>query len=250
MTAFFFGSTGRPLFGYHHPPRSNAVGAVVVCSPWGREYQFSHRALRVLARRLSERGLHVLRFDYSGTGDSWGDSTEGRVALWLDDIDIAIEELRAMSDSRTVHMVGLRLGALLAGGAAARRHDIDRLVLWDPLASASEWVDSLDLHVGETDSGNTVEMDNQLVSSALSADLRELTVEGMVAALAAASPPERTLVLLTQGAEVRSERALSSVSHVTVRHLQSEAPWREDSSIWSGLIPVNAIAAITDWMAT
>ena len=140
MTAFFLGQTERALFGIHHAPRGEALGAVVLCNSWGREYQFAHRALRVLAKRLAERGLHVLRFDYSGVGDSWGHTTDGRVSQWLDDIDTAIEELRAMTGSARVHLVGMRLGGLLAALVTARRSDVDQLVLWDPITQGTDWL--------------------------------------------------------------------------------------------------------------
>ena len=114
MSAFFFGKAGRQLYGFYHAPLGTANGAVVICPAWGSEYQYAHRALRVLALRLAEGGMHVLRMDYSGTGDSWGDTTDADVEQWSRDVGIGIDELRAMSDASRVDVVGLRVGGLIA----------------------------------------------------------------------------------------------------------------------------------------
>ena len=45
----------------------------MLCYPWGSEYIYAHRSLRLLAQRRAAAGIHTLRFDYFGTGDSDGD---------------------------------------------------------------------------------------------------------------------------------------------------------------------------------
>src|SRR5205085_3820664 len=64
----------------------------------------------------------------------------GRVAAWLDDIDLAIDELRARSGVREVGIAGLRLGGTLALAAAARRDDIEALYAWDPHYRGKDFV--------------------------------------------------------------------------------------------------------------
>ena len=41
---------------------------------------------------LAERGQHVLRFDYRGTGDSFGELAEVSVHDWVEDIALAVRE--------------------------------------------------------------------------------------------------------------------------------------------------------------
>ena len=141
-TPFFFGAASRSLFGWYHAPAAprRDVG-VVVCNPIGDDYVRAHRPLRHLAERLAGAGLAVLRFDFHGTGDSSGDEHDpGRVAAWLDDVSLAVDELRRRSGCARVCLAGLRLGATLATLAAARRGDIDALALWSPYGDGAGFV--------------------------------------------------------------------------------------------------------------
>jgi pimeloyl-ACP methyl ester carboxylesterase len=146
VTAFFFGDSARPLFGFHHPPAGRAARplGVVICNPFGQEYMRAHRALRELAARLARDGFHVLRFDYHGAGDSAGDSGDGSVAEWLSDIGLAITELRELGGGPRVALVGVRLGATLAALTARERPDVARLVLWDPVLDGAAYLEELD----------------------------------------------------------------------------------------------------------
>src|SRR5262245_24413810 len=143
MNPFFFGSSERPLFGVHHPPRERGARetGVVLCYPMGQEYMRSHRAFRQLANLLTRAGQHVFRFDYFATGDSSGASGEGSLAQWLADVNQAIDELKDNASLASVSLVGLRLGAALAARASAGRADIDRLVLWDPVVLGPSYLE-------------------------------------------------------------------------------------------------------------
>jgi len=98
----------------------------------------------VLADELSRLGLHVLRFDYTGTGDSSGEVEEGNQALWIDDILAAHDELAAAAAVNRIAWVGLRYGATLAVLAAEKlpRPLVD-VVLWDPVVSGEAYVGEL-----------------------------------------------------------------------------------------------------------
>jgi pimeloyl-ACP methyl ester carboxylesterase len=145
MNSFFFGSSERPLFGVHHPPKGKETRSegVVLCYPMGQEYMRSHRAFRQLANLLVRRGHHVFRFDYYGTGDSAGASDEGSLSQWVSDVGSAIEEFKDNASLQRVSLVGLRLGAALATLAAADRDDVEKLVLWDPVVRGSSYLAEL-----------------------------------------------------------------------------------------------------------
>jgi pimeloyl-ACP methyl ester carboxylesterase len=137
-----FGPAARPLVGRLHETRAPAVGSVVLCSPWGYEENCAFGALQMLARKLAESGFETLRFDYDGCGNSWGDfADDDRVASWVASCGEAIEFMTRRA-SRTVRVVGLRLGAALAVLASAG-HDIDRAVLWDPVVSGKRYLRAL-----------------------------------------------------------------------------------------------------------
>lgn len=135
MLPIHFGARDKQLFGLYeegHAPRRRM--AVVILSPIGWENLRAHRTLRILSNRLAESGYDVLRFDYSGTGDSWGDIGQGlTLAQWIRDVDEAIEEVSGLSGATRVSLIGLRAGAAIAAEVAARRpRGIEHVILWDP----------------------------------------------------------------------------------------------------------------------
>lgn len=145
MNPFHFGSSSSPLFGILHPPlRDKGLNhGVLLCSPIGQEQMRSHRALRQLAQGLTRIGYSVLRFDYFGTGDSSGNCTEVRTNLCIENINTALEELIEMTGCDTVSIVGLRLGASFALQACSLQDKVNRLILWDPIITGSNYIDEL-----------------------------------------------------------------------------------------------------------
>lgn len=142
---FYFGSAADQLFGCFHAPSHGARRdmGVLLCNPFGHEYLRAHRAFVQLAKGLVGRGLPVLRFDYYGTGDSAGEAHEGSLDRWVENIHVAIDELRDRSGVREVCLVGLRLGASLASMAATDRQEVTSLVLWDPVVQGAAHLDEL-----------------------------------------------------------------------------------------------------------
>jgi len=122
--------------------RGTACG-VLICPPFGQESIRTHRLFKLLADRLAREGANVLRFDYFGTGDSPGDDDQVDIDGWIDDIRSAHDELNKRSDAKIV-WVSARLGATVAA-MASRAMDIPphRLVLWEPILSGSDYLDSL-----------------------------------------------------------------------------------------------------------
>jgi len=147
MMPYFFGNSDEPLFGVYQPPRASISrdAAVLLCSPIGIFYQRTHYALRLLAQHLAEAGLHVLRFDYHGVGDSSGIVEAGEFDRWLDNIELAVNELLDASGATDLTVVGLHSGAVLAIEALLNRKIKTKgLVLWDPVVSGSDYLASLE----------------------------------------------------------------------------------------------------------
>ncbi len=156
MQPTFFGDPA--LFGTYHPPTgkpSAKTQAALLCPPVGHEHTRAHRAVRTLARTLSRQGHHVLRFDYRGMGESWGNPEDGGAELWCDDIWIAMDELIRRAGSSHISVVGLRLGAPLAVRALSMKKldcTVASLVLWDPVLDGGEFLQ------------NAVNMNDQLLN--------------------------------------------------------------------------------------
>jgi len=130
----------------YHPAQVEGEGrasrdcGVLLCHPTGHEYIRCHRGLRELAVRLARAGFPVVRFDYAGSGDSTGETSDVRLADWANDVRSAAAYLRACSLAPTTCLVGLRLGANLALEAARELGDVDFLALWQPVASGADYL--------------------------------------------------------------------------------------------------------------
>lgn len=144
MEAFFFGPDNQQVFATYHPPvQGGSETLTVICPPLFSDYMRTQLALREIAVSLAEKGQHVLRFDFRGTGDSFGDLAEVAVSDWVEDIAHAVREGREISGSSRVHLLGVRASALLACAAARNSADIQRLVLWDPVPDGAGYLQLL-----------------------------------------------------------------------------------------------------------
>lgn len=143
MMPCHFGRADSPLFGIYHeplgPPRNSAV---LMCYPVAHEYMTAHPSFRDLAHALAREGVGVLRFDYWGTGDSYGEQLDTSLDKWEASVDLAAEELQDMLGAAQINLVGLRLGAVLAA-RYARRARVKNLVLWDPVVSGHDYLAGL-----------------------------------------------------------------------------------------------------------
>ncbi len=154
MEAIHFGSRELPLLGLRHSAHgpSSKDTAIVLCPAWGPEYMRSYRGLRLLAMRLAQAGFDVLRFDYSGTGDSEGASLDARLEHWQRDIADAANELRNLSDKPRLALLGLRLGALIAHSALqSKQLRAQHLISWDAPPSGADFVQQMRSHGRQQD---------------------------------------------------------------------------------------------------
>jgi pimeloyl-ACP methyl ester carboxylesterase len=142
----FFNAEPQRLFGvYYQPSENTGVGpAVLICPPIGNEYVRSYNAIRKLCERLSQNGVPVLKFDYCGLGDSYGDGSESNVGEWRANIRAAASELSRQSGQTQVTVVGLRLGAALAAGITLDGVRTKNLVLWDPVVDGADYLAELE----------------------------------------------------------------------------------------------------------
>lgn len=252
MTFFFFGSADRQLFGAYHASQTSVPerGAAVLCPPWGPEYIASHRVLRRLATMLSERGYHVLRFDYFGTGDSGGSREDGDMDTWYADAAAAVDELRDMSGIATVTVFGIRLGAAIAWRLAVGRGDVDAVVMWDPVLDGTRYIETL--------VGAQHEIDRWWLSrrqprhaSNLSADAIDLlgfpltqAMRQSVAVIKADDyrQPTRAHVFVffsdnDPAAAVLQQTFQAAGTTVVMETMAGQTPWREDEGGVTGQMP-------------
>jgi uncharacterized protein len=234
MTSFHFGSRERRLFGFYEPAQESfsRVRAVLLCHPMGNEQVFAYRTTRQLAARLVRAGFHVLRFDYFGTGDSYGATGEGDLASWCGDIETAIEELKEITGATKVNLAGLRLGANLSARVAVRRpKEINKLILWEPLAANELAVAGLRCSAPQADRNPRL----------MGSDIVEGFARDAIQSKATLLPPH-TLVLLTARPPSPGEFGSLAVEHL------AEAPAWIEERLETGTIPAVALQRIVDWL--
>jgi pimeloyl-ACP methyl ester carboxylesterase len=243
MNPFFFGSSARQLFGAYEPPPDMGFDAAVLCNPFGYEYLIAHPALRFLSKQLASAGQHVLRFDYTGTGDSAGDFEAATHEQWVDDINVAISELKDIAQVQRILLIGLRFGATLAALAARNRSDVDRLVLWDPIWDGSDYLNTIG--VGAPDAAETVDVRGMALTPRARQELAAVTLDTF------APPLPRTLLLSTV-ASPDADRAL--YSRFLDQGVDCEFAHVPDVSAWIGgdfgstAMPVAAVRRIVSWL--
>ncbi len=137
---FFRDIDNSQMYACHHYPGDTDVNdqAVLLCHATAHEYERCHRAMRQLAIQLARSGHHVMRFDYSGTGDSAGDYEHASFAQWRQDITDASRECLHQSKKSGLCVIGIRLGATLAAQAIATMENIESLILYAPVVQADE----------------------------------------------------------------------------------------------------------------
>lgn len=139
--SLFFGNGSR-LFGMYHPPTGQSRNhGIVICAPLFHEYYRSHFVLRKVAGDLANKGFDVLRFDYSGVGDSQGSLPDDLFNTWSEEIGVAMQEVRDLSGCKNVALITARFSASLGCCWQSRS---SKHVSWDPVLDQQQYSQELD----------------------------------------------------------------------------------------------------------
>jgi len=258
----FFGDGARRLYGVYYASSSAAGGpAVLVCPPIGHEYVRSCFAIRKLCERLAGNGFSVLRFDYSGLGNSsgGGDGDEADVKLWRSDIRTAAVELSGLSGQKDLTLVGLRLGAALAVGLQPEGVSIKNLVMWDPVIDGADFLTDLrrlhELCLRDTRKYRRPQpartSDAELVGFRFPATLRE-SIKSL--RLGGRSYPYENCFLVTSSerpeyAEFSNSVQRNTRGRFTRQTVADPTEWDDYSHVEFALIATRGVAAIADKIA-
>jgi alpha/beta superfamily hydrolase len=263
METFYFGEPPKLLFGAYHPAqefKDRKVG-VILCYPIINEYLRAHRAFVRLATQLAMEGFHVLRFDYFGCGDSYGDDDDGSLLEWTGNLLTAIDELKNGCDAAHICLIGLRMGASLALLAAEKRNDIDTMVLWEPIVNGEEYVREIKrLHLEsavieglpkavkvQTDANRHLEILGFRITDILLDEILKLDFLSM-----GQSPAKRVLHIENSDDYDRRD-FVNHLKHlgtdVEEANISCASIWLEgDNESYAGLVPVNALEHIVKWV--
>lgn len=266
-TPFYFPNGPHSLFGILHQPDNPAPRpAFVFCHPFGEEKLWAQRVYVAFARRLAADGHAVLRFDYMGNGDSEGDIRDASLSTALSDVRCAIEQVRRKTGTRTVSLLGLRLGATIASLIAEDEADVEHLVLWAPIVDGARYMQEL-LRINLTTQMATYKEIRQ-DREALVADMERgqvVNVDGyemtfalysQVSAVKLAAGPKRHQgpCLITQierqpgrpSAEL--QQLAAAYARATVSFAQEEPFWKEILRFYNDA--PNLFPATLEWLRT
>ncbi len=119
-----------------HIPNGEKSHGVILCHGFMGNKIGQHRLFVKTARSLADKGFAVLRFDYSGCGDSTCDhadlSLHNQIMETKDAISFMHNHPSVIKENLTV--LGLSMGACVASLTAARDNRVNRLILWAPVA--------------------------------------------------------------------------------------------------------------------
>jgi uncharacterized protein len=243
MVPVHFGRSDRVMFGMFTPAAGKRVRrGAVICNPWGVEAIRAHRSIKALADNLSRLGVDVFRFDYFGTGDSFGDGLSGSLDDWCSDTEQAMDELMSMAGVRKVALIGLRLGAHVAAAVStSRKREVDRLVLWDPVVNGASYLEDLKQRKNAEAEG-VLEMGGYVMSKDFEHQLREAMLDGVAGI--------RTPVLLALStAEQLTAYTVPEGVPLTTEVKEGPACWLEERDFGAGAVPVELLRTIGAWVA-
>ncbi len=142
-----FNVNGKAIRGVFHipDPGNGQYPAIVLCHGFTGNKIGLHRIFVKAARFFCLAGYAVLRFDFSGCGDSDGDHSEITVDGEVKEALAALDFLREFPQIKTneIYYTGLSMGGAVAALAAARDPDLAGLVLWAPVANMYDEIRSI-----------------------------------------------------------------------------------------------------------
>jgi len=138
---FFSNRSGKRLYFCAHCSGEGEIGWIF-CNPILEEKIFTHSIYVSLARRLAAAGHSVLRFDYTGDGDSDDSEIGVDTDTWVDDISDAAKFAASHFRITRPNLFGVRFGGSLAC-AAATAADARRVLAWEPVVNGANYVQEL-----------------------------------------------------------------------------------------------------------
>ncbi len=246
MGCFFLPANDDQIFVNHSTPiKGKAQQAVILFYPFGQEYMRSHKAFRQLTNLLVRKNFDVYRFDYPGSGDSSGFAEETLFSDYTESGHAVITLARQKSYER-IHLVGLRLGALVAAQCFSRHPELDHLVLWDPLVDGQTFVDDCQ----KQSSNRSPEGDVWNIHGyPLSANFRAQVLDSAIDRTEFA-PHQRLSLLVSSERDDNGVHRLKKSTNLNYKVVPPENDWNYVDMVGSILIPTDLIREIVNSLAT
>jgi len=249
----------------HRPRQGDIKKGFIFCHPFAEEKLWTHRVFVKFARELADRGYAVLRFDFTGNGDSEGEFADLTVETYLSDLKRAhCTLLEAYPRMESTSLLGLRFGATIASLASDEVPDLERLILWDPVINGANYmqevlrtnlttqlavygkvIETRENLIEKMNAGDTVNVDGYELGYRLFHAASEINL------LSATRKRDVNALIVQIGKKpqpIRDEiRQLSEkYNQVTIKHVIEEPFWREIKEFYAGA--ANLFGVTHDWL--
>lgn len=195
------------IFFWHHLPENNVKNAaIIIISPIGPEYMSCHRSIKLLAEKIALSGIHCIRYDAIGMGNSSGNLEDpGIWDKWIDSPQKIRTYLKNQFNISEIIFIGLRSGCLILS-EAIRTAQIKTAVFWHPQIKGAAYIRSTQLldsvlykktHASET---TTMEGGGYPISAELQNNIRDTTLSSEHYRYI-----ENALIIETKGATKKSK---------------------------------------------
>ncbi len=113
------------------PPQ--AKSCVLVCSSVFGDFVANYHRERLIGRLLASQGHGVVRFHYSGEGNSQGNRRDMTLATLCDDAQAVLDHAESLGFSKFA-VLGTRVGAFVAAATVSALPSSVPLAIWEPLS--------------------------------------------------------------------------------------------------------------------
>jgi hypothetical protein len=256
MEIFHIGDNSRKLVSvfYAGDERKAKKTGIIICNPIGHEYTRFYRTVSVLAKELGQLGFPVSRFDYYGTGDSYGDEMELSADSSMHDLKLVAREMREGCDIDKLCLIGIRYGSFLSM-LSLEAIKPDALVLWNPVFSGHDYIEEIESDekvffqgsFAAPKKGSGYEYFGKVYSNSLIQSLKDFDVsflksQTLQKILILADPEFVTKYNISGYPFFRNNEP--KIIENTVRRFWLKQPGDLDKS----LVPINEIKKITEWL--
>lgn len=134
---------GKKIFGMRHlPEKGGSLECPMVLFFHGflAAKTEAHRIFVKVSRLLEKEGIGSLRIDFSGCGESEGESVDVSIDSLISDAEKALSYLKKQPfvNPKKIAVLGMSLGGGIAATLAGKHPELAALVLWAPVANLLE----------------------------------------------------------------------------------------------------------------
>ncbi|MDW3191301.1 MAG: beta-ketoacyl synthase N-terminal-like domain-containing protein [Cytophagales bacterium] len=245
---FLISSDANQLFGTHYSTTSKQLTPVIICPPVFQEEIVATRAMDTLSEQLAMLHYPVVRFDFSGMGNSEGEALKLTLTQWQQNLLDVIKETIARYSSDKVHLIGLRMGASLMNNMKEELAPfVDQQCYWHPIIKGQEYLKSLNKYQqifmkgsfadpsGNDPKGSILEYNSYQISADLKQSINDFKFQ-----LSGHPGKKETIIVTPHNRSLQVEKVVNFI-------VSESLPFWNKLATEKGYVPEKDIEAIIQW---